>query len=337
MPDVLTQSQIDALLGNLMSGDGDAADVETKDESASSEKKAKSYDFKTPKKFTREKLKTIDSIFENYSRLLSSYLTGLMRLYCKVELLQIEEQRYYEYNNALPDYVMMALVNLGVENQDVSETGIIFQLSNPVSYTMIDRLLGGHGNYTDLNRDFTEIEINLMRGILNNMVGLFQEAWASYLDIKPVLTTLETNARVVQTIGPEEVVILVMMEVEIRNMKNTISVCIPALNLEEMMSCFSDRYAMRSGKRFDADKEQERREEILRGIKGTELSVSAVLGDTQLDLSDVLTLQVNDVIPLSTRVDDNIQIRVGSNLWFDGKLGVKNGKKAVRIDNIYKN
>ena len=106
MADVLSQSQIDALL-NSFSSEGTKAFDEIEEHK---EQKIKNYDFKMPKKFTKEQLKVIDGIFEQYSRVLSSYLTGLMRIFCKVEVLQIEEQLYYEFNNALPDYVMMSMV-----------------------------------------------------------------------------------------------------------------------------------------------------------------------------------------------------------------------------------
>jgi flagellar motor switch protein FliM len=331
MADVLSQKQIDELL-NSFSANGSKVFEEIGE---NTDKKAKVYDFKMPKKFTKEKLKIIDSIYENYSRLLSSYLTGLMRVYCKVDVLQIEEQKYYEYNNALPDYVLMAIVNLDIDDEDIMDTSMIFQMSNPISFTMMDRLMGGYGTYSDVSRDFTEIEIGLMKGIISKMVELQGEAWSSHLEINPKMSRLETNARVFQSIGPDDIIILIMLEVEIKNIKNTISVCIPALNLEAMMAKFADRYAMR--KRFDPAKEEERREEILRGIKETPLKIDAILAETQVDLYDILTLQVNDIIPLNVSIDKNVNVKIGDNIWFDGKLGTYNNKKAIKIDNIYKN
>ena len=331
MADVLSQKQIDELL-NSFSANGSKVFEEIGE---NTDKKAKVYDFKMPKKFTKEKLKIIDSIYENYSRLLSSYLTGLMRVYCKVDVLQIEEQKYYEYNNALPDYVLMAIVNLDIDDEDIMDTSMIFQMSNPISFTMMDRLMGGYGTYSDVSRDFTEIEIGLMKGIISKMVELQGEAWSSHLEINPKMSRLETNARVFQSIGPDDIIILIMLEVEIKNIKNTISVCIPALNLEAMMAKFGDRYAMR--KRFDPAKEEERREEILRGIKETPLKIDAILAETQVDLYDILTLQGNDIIPLNVSIDKNVNVKIGDNIWFDGKLGTYNNKKAIKIDNIYKN
>ena len=168
MADVLTQAQIDEMLKNVAAG---AVPEVTQKE----EEKVKEYDFRAPKKFTKEQIKVLDGIFENYARLLSSYLTGLLRLYCRVSLVNIEEQRYSEFNNALPDYVLMGMVDLGIKNEEVSETNVIIQISNTITFTMIDRLLGGRGEYRDVNRDFTEIEITIMNDVMNSMANLLYE------------------------------------------------------------------------------------------------------------------------------------------------------------------
>lgn len=332
MADVLSQSQIDALL-NSFSANGSEAFEEIE---ANDSNNVKNYDFRMPRKFTKEQLKSVEGIFETYARVVSSYLTGLLRLYCKVEVLQIEEQRYNEFNNALPDYVLLSTIDMGIEDEDVMETSIIMQISNPVTYCMIDRLMGGDGQFTEINRDFTEIEVGLMTNVINKLTASLKQAWDPFIEIHPKLTNVETNARVLQSIAPDDVVILVMLELEIRKMKNTISICIPALNLESMMAKFSDRFA-KNGKKFDVNKDNERREEILNGIKNSKLKIDAILSETQVDLYDILTLQPGDIIPLNMSISDNVTVKIGEHIWFDGKLGEKNDHKAIKIDNIYKN
>lgn len=332
LADVLSQKQIDELL-NSFNTQGSKAFEEIEEQG--SEKKIKNYDFKSPKKFTKEQLKVIDSIFENYSRVLSSYLTGLMRLYCRVEVMQIEEQRYYEFNNALPDYVMMSLVNMGVHDEDVMETNCIMQISNPITFTVIDRLMGGLGTYSEMNRDFTEIEITLMQSIMEKMASSLKSAWSQYIDMDPVMTAIETNSRVMQSIPPDEIIILVSLEIEIKDVKNIMSFCIPAMNLESIMNKFGDRWAKSSVKENNK-KESERRRNIMDSLSNSDIDVKAILCDTQVDLYDILTLQVDDIIPLNIPIDKNIQLKIGGNLWYDGKLGILSGKKAVKIDNIYK-
>ncbi len=329
MADVLTQEQIDEMLRNVASNN--VPIVEHSDEA-----KIKEYDFRAPKKFTREQLKILDSIFENYARLLSSYLTGLLRLYCNVSMINIEEQRYYEFNNALPDYVMMGMVDMGIKDEEVSETNVIIQVSNSITFTLIDRLLGGKGEYRDIDRDFTEIEITVMTDVMESFAELLKDPWLTHIDLDPHLIGIETNSRVVQTIGHEDTVIIVALEVDINGVKSILSVCVPAINLDEIMGKFIPRYTG-SRKKNDASREQERRDSIMAGISTTDLVVKAVLGEINLDLYEVLTLQVNDVIPLDKSISSNIIIKVGDRVWCDGKMGTYNNKKAVMIDNFIEN
>ena len=91
MGDVLSQNQIDELL-NSFNSEGSKAFEEI--EEVINTKKIKVYDFKTPKKFTKDQIRIIGDIYESYTRLLSSYLTSMTRLYSKARVIQIDEQRY---------------------------------------------------------------------------------------------------------------------------------------------------------------------------------------------------------------------------------------------------
>lgn len=306
MADTLTQEQIDAMLSSVLSG-GDTASLDTHEE----KEEIKEYDFRTPKKFTKEQIKILERIFENYSRHLSSYITGLLRLYCKVSLASIEDD-------------------------DIEESNAVLQLSNSLTFTMIDRMLGGRGTYQDTDRDFTEIEINVMRGIVERFTSLMSQAWDGYVDTNPKLESIETNSRVISAADADETMIIVAMEVTVNDSKSIVSFCMSAITMDQIMKKFSAKFS--SGKRAGSPtKETERKENLMSTLSQSELTVTAVLDDTMLTLRDVLNLQVNDIIPLNKPITDNVQLKVGSTCWFDGKLGTLNGKKAFRIDNILKN
>lgn len=328
MADTLTQEQIDAMLSQALSG----GLVET----TTVEEQVKEYDFRSPKKFTKEKMRSLETIFENYARLLSSYLTGLLRLYCKVNLVSIEEQRYFEYNNALPDYVMMGLLDLGIDNDDIEEFTTLLQLSNSLTFVLIDRLLGGRGETAEYDRDFTELESSIMGKVIHDLAGMLKEPWENYIELNPRVTQLETNSRVISTVGYDDTMIIVALEVTVNEVKSIISVCIPALNLDEIMQKFVTRTHKTGRKIHDAHKEEERRDIIMGALNQSSLTIKAVLDETQLQLSDILHLQVDDIIPLPKSIDDNVVLRIGDKDWFDGKLGIFNNKKAVKIENVYR-
>ena len=92
MSEVLSQSQIDALLNSMRTG-GNPDQAEEK----KPEKKYRKYDFTTPRKFTKDRIKMLHGIFENYTRVISSRLNAQLRTNCEITVESIEEQKFYEF------------------------------------------------------------------------------------------------------------------------------------------------------------------------------------------------------------------------------------------------
>ena len=118
MAEVLSQSQIDALLNSMRSG-GEEAKAEEK----KPEKKYRKYDFTTPRKFTKDRIKMLHGIFENYTRVISSRLNAQLRTTCAIEVESIEEQKFYEFNNALMEGDVLAMVDVTVHPDRAGDDG----------------------------------------------------------------------------------------------------------------------------------------------------------------------------------------------------------------------
>ena len=63
MPEILSQSEIDELLNSLMTDGAAKAEAEAEKDT----RRVKEYDFKTPKKLTKEQMKTLLGIHENFA------------------------------------------------------------------------------------------------------------------------------------------------------------------------------------------------------------------------------------------------------------------------------
>lgn len=330
MADVLSQSQIDELLKSL--GSADEQTLETMTDNLN-EKQVKVYDFKAPKKFTKEQFKSIRNIYESLSKNLSSYLTSLTRFYCRVEVLQIEEQHYYEFNNALPDYTIMGNLDLIFDQKsDMLDTQCMIQFSNAVSFSLIDRLLGGYGKSIDISRNFTDIEIRVIKSVIEKIGSYIKDVFAPYVDMTPLLTSIETNARVNQAIGADEVIILATLEVEYNDVKNIITITIPALSMESIITKANSNYNSGSN---HAKKEIHHREGIIKQISRSNFKIDAILANTNVNLNEILSLRKGDVLLLNAPIDKNISLMINNEKLFDGKMGTINHRKAVKICNVY--
>ena len=148
MAEALSQSQIDELLQRMKSG----APVESEPE-----ERIKAYNFASPKKFTKDQLKSLNNFLETFARIVSSYFTNALHSICEVNVSQLEEQRYFEFNNAIPDSTLVGIIGFEPENSSFGETTLLLEFPTSFGYMLIDRLMGGSGEPTILQRDYTEI------------------------------------------------------------------------------------------------------------------------------------------------------------------------------------
>ena len=224
MAEVLSQQQIDDLLGNLQSGNTNFQEIEEE----TSGPKVKEYDFLSPKKFTREQLKLLQNIFESFSRLFSLHMSSMLRMNCQTEVVQVEEEEYKEFGNALSDSVLIGIMGLHNEDYGIDDKQILVEMSRPISFSILDRLLGGDGSGYQVDRDYTEIELSLLDYLFRQIAPMLRDAWGNYVDVDHTMDGLETNSQLIQFIQPDESAAIVVIEVTINELKGNLNICLPA-------------------------------------------------------------------------------------------------------------
>lgn len=330
MAEVLSQQQIDELLGSLQSGDMDFQEIEEQ----TSGPKIKDYDFLSPKKFTREQIRILQNVFESFSRLFSLHMSGLLRMNCQAEVLQVEEEEYKEFGNALSDSVLIGIMGMHNAEHGIEDKQILMEISRPVSFSILDRMLGGGGSGFKVDRDYTEIELSLLNYLYQQIVPIMRDAWANYIDMDHTMDGIETNSQMIQFIQPDESAAIVVIEVTLNDLKGNLNICLPASSLEEIFKIFDSKY-VKMNRKLDPEQEKRHREYIMESLKDTPLTVSAVLGNTEITLKDLIELQCGDVIPLDSSTDgDSVVLQVEKLKWFTGQIGVKKKQYAVKIGKV---
>lgn len=328
MGDVLSQSQIDALLS--------AAQAGTLEEEVAEEKKVRKYDFHTPKKFTKDRLKLISGVYENYARLVASHLTSIMRMDIEVELLAVEEQRYYEFNNALSEEDIIAFINTSFNDADPDEIidPIFFQLSIQIIHGFVDRMLGGAGDDDPSSDDptITEVEMVLYENLLTKIAPVMDDVWEVYVDSHFTYSRIETNPRLVQAIGMDEIVVIVAFSIRINEIYGQMNVCLPGSMLEYIFNKIEESSNLLNRKK-ELQTEEER-ENIFQRIEESELEMVAHMDYTYMLLGDIFKMRPGDIINLAIPKDSSVRIDVGGNPWFKGKMGVYKDSKAVKLNKI---
>ena len=326
MAEILSQSQIDALLNSLQGNSEPIEEIEKKE----SETKYRKYDFYSPKKFTKDKLKILKSIFDNYSRIAGSQINSLFLTSSELSVVTVEEQRYYEFGNALSDNDVLTLVNVTLPDSSKNPP-LLINASMTLMLSLIDRMLGGVGDDTavDTSYTYTEIEMALYRRVIQYIIGALKDSWSSYINLNFELSRLEENPSMFQEIGVDETIVIVVLDVDMKECSGRLNVCIPGNLLMNIFDIMDKRKHSAMG---DEANSQDNKQEIMNSIKASDLLVRAQVGESMITLDDVYNLHVGDVINLGTPKDSDVQLYVEGQPWFRGQLGVHKRNVAVRIE-----
>ena len=327
MPEVLSQSQIDALLSEL-AGQDEAAAAATIEE-----RKVRPYNFRNPKKLTRDQQKVLRGLGEVFARHLASYLAGLTRTYCEANLVSLEEHPYMEYNNALPDTQVTAVLDM-----NLVKSAMLLDLSNTITFALIERMFGGVIiDREPPAREFTDIEITLMERIVRRIAALLQEAWTFTPDVQISMRQMETNTRFIKSIGMDDMVTTLVLSVSLNQVKGTVTCCMPCMDLLPLLEV---AIAEQSGENRKEDEESksaaaESRGALLTRLQDATAEVCGILGSTTMTMREVVDLQPGDVIRLDQTVGTPAVITVNGKKWFFGSPGINRNKMALRINRQY--
>jgi len=153
MAETLSQSEIDALLSALSSGDLEPSDIEKDEENI----KIKNYDFKRPQKFSKDVIRAVEVIHDNYARIVSNYLTAQLRSNVKVKIESVEQITYEEFIHSIPSTTVLNLFRIPpLDGQIILETNEEFVLR------IFDVLAGGSGDKKPKFKELTDIEKTLL-------------------------------------------------------------------------------------------------------------------------------------------------------------------------------
>ena len=322
MGDILSQNEIDELLKALNTGEIDVHQMQTTNE----ERKVKNHDFRKPNKFAKDHLRTLEIIHENYSRLITNFLSGYLRALVQVEVISVEELSYYEFNNSISNPAVLGIVDFS----PLSGT-VILEVAPNIVFALIDRILGGKGSSTQKLREYTEIELAIIERMVTQLLNLMKEPWENVAQIKPKLEKIETNAQFAQIISPNEMIALITLSCKIGEIEGMINICIPYPVLESVITKLSTKFwfSMR-----EKSATIESKEALEKKIESTIVPIKVFLGRSDLTVGEIAEIQIGDVVQLDTNVNRDLMVYVGEIFKFTARPGVKKNRVSVKITGV---
>lgn len=318
MAEILSQEEIDALLSAVSYGE----EVEVEAEPSKSERIINTYDFRHPARVSKDQLRTLQNLHDNFARLLSATFSTLQRSVIEVTLVSVDQITYSEFIMSLSSpsctYVFRMEPLDGVSVVDFSQS---------VVFSFVDRLFGGRGSSISADREITWIEKSVMNNIINRTLRDLERTWERILPLECNVEMLETNPEFVQVVPASETVVLISFELKSDNVNGLINLCYPYITIEPIALRLGGQNLVSSAKEVP-------KEELLKNRRRIELfdaQVKAVLGSSTMSVRDLMDLEKGDIVTLNTRLNDDIEVYVENELKFFGKAGLLGKYRGIQV------
>jgi len=321
MADILSQDEVDALLSAVSAGEIPVE--QPRQEARVTNAQVNVYDFKRPEMISKDQLRTLQMIHENFARYMSNFMSAYLRTVVEISLIAVDQLTYTEFIMSLPNPTNMSIIDM-----TPLEGRGIFEINPVLVFAIVDRLLGGPGFAPSEMRLFTDIEQKVIGNVVERSLKGLTECWehVSAIDFKVV--DREMNPQFCQILASNETVASITLEVKIGETSGILSICFPYLSLEPLMAKLSAQHLIGSTQKKMTELQKERLE---LNVNNTRVDVSFVVGSTNIMTKDFMSLDIGDVVVLDNPVKAPNLLCVEGIPKFEGIPGLVGTKKAFQI------
>lgn len=319
MDQVLSQSEVDALLNAVSDGRVDGADKGNSGETSG----IVHYDLANQDRIIRGRMPTLDIIHDRFIRLFRVSLSAALRKVANIGVNSSGPIKFGEFMNSLP--LPSCLNILRVEPLRGSAVMVI---ESKLLYALVDSLFGGSDvPYTKIEgKDFTPIEIKIARRIVMAAIEDLEKAWAPVFPLKIHYSRTEINPQFVAVVPPSDVVISTAFDVELEKMSGSIKLVIPYSTLEPIKSKLSVGF---QNEQLEVDHIWINR--IKNQLMATNMNIAVNLGHAWLNMRDFVELRRGDIIMLDKDADKPLDVLVENIHKYRGVPGVIRGNRAIKL------
>lgn len=287
----------------------------------------KVYDFKKVEKFSTENIRFLSLMSEEFcktSNLQISY--ELKNKNLKLSMNETHQSNFGEfietinYNCVIVEYKMNPLV----EN-------LVLSIDKYVALAMIDLILGGDGNVTDIDRELTDIDVDLLRYLIEKLLTRIQMPQGCE---EVELTRVYTNMAQYQKFNSKEAVFNSSINISLDgNRIGLMNLCIPYSSMELVLENLLYKKIEKQDLQDENVEDSIYDNSMFKQIENIDIDVSATLGSTKINIIDLLKLEKGDILLLDQKINEDITINIGGSKAYSGKVGLIGIKKAIEITN----
>lgn len=317
--DILSQDEVDALLGGVNDGE-----VDTSPDEDLLDGEARSFDFNNQERIIRGRLPTLEMINERFTRYLRSSFFNMLRKTPEISVKGIQMIKFSEYIHSLFVPTSLSLIKM----EPLRGTGMVM-MDPKLVFILVDNFFGGDGSIHAKieGREFTHTELRVIEKVVHMCFENLVLAWEPVMTVNYTYHTHEVNPHMANIVSPTEVIVVSSFHIELEGGGGDLHIVYPYSMIEPI------RTVLDAGVQSDRGDVDERwavllREELLHA----KVSIQSVFTRKEMKISDLLNFKAGDIIPIE--MPDQVILLAENMPIMRGQYGVHHGNAAVKIEDI---
>jgi flagellar motor switch protein FliM len=279
------------------------------------------YDFRRPIKLSRDHIRTLQIAFETYARSCGTLLTTRLRVVSSVTLAAIEQLNYDEYVASLENPTVIAVVAI-----DPLPGTVLLELSSSAAMTAIDHMLGGTGG-PQPQRPLTDVEMPLLRGLIERMLGELRYGFETLVDISPKLKEIEYNAQFLRAHQPGDAVVVASFDLKIGAEECVASICLPFNTILPVLER-QETVELTPAERMIRDVAHRN---LTAGLSAAPIDVAVRFQPIRMRTDDIVDLRPGDVVPLGHPISMPLEVTVNETVFAHAMPGNQGARLACLV------
>lgn len=325
MSQLLNQNEIDALLAAVEKSRLGGSDSILKEEPQKvDDKRVRPYDIAKPDITFKGRMPILNMIHERFCKQFRNSLSNLLQMMCDVSIVETRGMRFGEFLNTLPLPVCITVLTM----PPLDGSGLLL-FDTQFVFALVDIFCGGtgKGQYKVEGREFTPIELKLVRRVVEQAAADLRDVWKPIYQVDFRVLRMEINPQLVSIVSPEESIMVMEFRLDVEGSFGKMTMVIPYFSLEPIRAILEKSYLQEIRHSSDQWKSI-MEEEILK----SKAEIRAVLGHSVLKLGDIVNLKVGDIIQLDTWADGLLPMFIEGKPKLLVRAGKSGAYRAVRIE-----
>ncbi len=316
--DILSQDEVDALLGGVDDGAIDTSD----EEGADGETRA--FDFNNQERIIRGRLPTLEMINDRFVRYFRASFFNMLRKSPEISVNGIEMIKFSEYIHTL--FVPTSLST--IKMKPLRGTGLIM-LDPKLVFIIVDNFFGGDGTIHAKieGREFTNTELRVIEKIVHISFADLVKAWEPVMAVEYSYHSHEVNPHMANIVSPSEVIVVSSFRVDLDGGGGDMHVVYPYSMIEPI------RTVLDAGVQSDHGELDERWSILLKEeLMHARINLQALLVEKQLPVSELINFKAGDIIPID--MPEQVLLLAEDLPIIRGQYGEHQGNTAVKVEDI---